>query len=206
MSDRLRIGVLISGSGTNLQSIVDACSEGRIDGEVVVVISNKDEAYGLVRAQRAGIDGVHLDPTAFETFRDYNKQILAELQARDVGLVVMAGYMRLLGKDVLEAYPNKVMNIHPALLPAFPGASGIRDAYDYGAKLSGVTIHFATAEFDEGPVISQEAVVIEEGESIESLTERVHEVEHRLYPEVIQAFAEGRLSVEGRKVRVLPPS
>ena len=201
---RIRIGVLISGSGTNLQAIIDACNEGRVDGEVVVVISNHEEAYGLERARRRKIDAVYLDRTSFQTFRAYNGEILHQLQAHAVDLVVMAGYMRLLGEEVLDAYPNRVMNIHPALLPAFPGASGIRDAWEYGVKVIGVTVHFASKAFDEGPIIAQEAVVVDEDDSFESLETKVHEIEHRIYPRAIQLFAEDRLVVEGRKVAILP--
>ena len=201
---RIRIGVLISGSGTNLQAIIDACQDGRIDGEVVVVVSNHEEAYGLERARRRKIDAVWLDRTSFHTFGAYNREILHQLQAHAVDLVVMAGYMRLLGEEVLDAYPDRVMNIHPALLPSFPGASGIRDAWEYGVRVAGVTVHFASKEFDKGPIIAQEAVVVDEDETFESLEAKIHEVEHRIYPKAIQLFAEGRLAVEGRKVHILP--
>jgi phosphoribosylglycinamide formyltransferase-1 len=200
---RMRIGVLISGSGTNLQAIVDACEAGRIPGEVVVVVSNKEDAYGLVRAENAGADPVWVDRTAFDTFRAYNDAILSAMTSRNVDLVVMAGYMRLLGSQVLVAYPDAVLNIHPALLPSFPGASGIHDAWDAGVKVTGVTVHFANEEFDEGPIIAQEAVIVTEDDTIESLEQKIHEVEHRIYPEAIRLFAEGRLSIEDGKVRIL---
>jgi phosphoribosylglycinamide formyltransferase-1 len=200
---RIRIGVLISGSGTNLQAIIDACSEGRIPGEVVVVVSNKQDAYGLVRAEKAGAAAVWIDRTAYDTFKGYNDAILDALVEHEVDLVVMAGYMRLLGTQVLDAYPNAVLNIHPALLPSFPGASGIHDAWDYGVKVTGVTVHFANEEFDKGPIIAQEAVAVAEGDTIQTLEEKIHEVEHRIYPEAIRLFAEGRLYIEDGKVRIL---
>ncbi len=196
------MGVLISGSGANLQAIIDACAEGRVDGEVVVVISSHEEAYGLERARKADIPAVYLDRTAYQTFGAYNKAILAALESHGADIVVMAGYMRLLGKEVLRAYPLRVLNIHPALLPAFPGASGIHDAYDYGVKVTGVTVHFADEEFDRGPIIAQEAVVVAEDDTLESLEAKVHEVEYRIYPRALQLVAEDRLEIIGRKVRV----
>ncbi|GAB4277614.1 MAG: phosphoribosylglycinamide formyltransferase [Coriobacteriia bacterium] len=204
MSDgrRARIGVLISGSGTNLQAIMDACAEGRIDGEVVVVISDKEAAYGLERARKAGVDAVWIDRGEKGSPRDFNGAILEELKARQVDLVVMAGYMRLLGREVLRAYPHAVLNIHPALLPSFPGASGIDDAWAYGVKVTGVTVHFADEEFDTGPIIAQRAVEVREDDTRETLEARIHEVEHEIYPQVIQWWIEGRLEIEGRKVHV----
>jgi len=199
---RLHMGVLISGSGTNLQAIMDACAAGAIDGEVSVVISSHQEAYGLERARKAGIPAVYLDRTSFPTFGAYNKAILAALEDHSVDIVVMAGYMRLLGKDVLRAYPYRVLNIHPALLPAFPGASGIHDAWDYGVKVAGVTVHFADEEFDRGPIIAQEAVVVAEDDTLGTLEAKIHEVEYRIYPKALQLIAEDRLELVGRKVSI----
>jgi phosphoribosylglycinamide formyltransferase-1 len=198
----MRIGVLISGSGTNLQAIIDACDAGEIDGDVVVVLSDKEAAYGLERARKAGIDAVWVDRAAYNTFSAYNDDILRTLKDHQVDLVVMAGYMRLLGTQVLEGFPDAVLNIHPALLPAFPGASGIRDAFEHGVKVAGVTVHFASEAFDEGPIIAQEAVVVAEDDTIETLEAKIHEIEHRIYPHAIQLFVQGRLSHEGRKVVV----
>ena len=200
---RLRIGVLISGSGTNLQAIIDGCLDGRIDGEVVVVVSSHEAAYGLERARKAQIPAVYLDRTKYDTMSAYNHAIRKTLEDHRVTVVVMAGYMRLLGKEVLGAYQNRVLNIHPALLPSFPGASGIKDAFDYGVKVTGVTVHFANEDFDAGPIIAQEAVVIAEDDTIETLEAKIHEVEHRIYPAVLQLLAEERVLVEGRKVRIL---
>lgn len=204
-SRRLRIGVLISGSGTNLQAIIDASQDGTLDADVAVVISDKDSAYGLVRARKAGVPDVFLCRSDFEDVTSYNRELARVLVEHGVGLVVMAGYMRLLGKRVLEAFPGRVMNLHPALLPAFPGASGIGDAFAYGVKVTGVTVHFADEQFDRGPIIAQEAVVIDETDDVESLSAKIHAVEHRIYPAAIQLFAENRLVIEGRRVRVLPP-
>lgn len=196
------MGVLISGSGTNLQAIMDACRDGSIDGEVVVVISSHEEAYGLERARKAGIPAVYLDRTSYGTFGAYNEAILHALESHRSDLVVMAGYMRLLGKEVLRAFPHRVLNIHPALLPAFPGASGIHDAYDYGVKVTGVTVHFADEEFDRGPIIAQEAVVADESDTLESLEAKIHEVEYRIYPRALQLLAEERVEIVGRKVKI----
>ncbi len=201
---RLRLGVLISGSGTNLQAIIDASAAGTLDADVAVVVSDKDAAYGLVRARNAGIPGIYLCRSSFEDITGYNRELARILLEHEVGLVVMAGYMRLLGRRVLEAFPGRVMNIHPALLPSFPGSAGIADAFAYGVKVTGVTVHFADESFDNGPIIAQEPVVIEETDDVESLEARIHEVEHRIYPRAIQLFAENRLVIEGRKVRILP--
>jgi len=203
-SERLRIGVLISGSGTNLQAIMDAAAEGRLDAEVAVVVSNKEDAYGLERARKAGVPAVWVDRTAYTTFRAYNEAVRDALLEHDVDLVAMAGYMRLLSKEVLDAFPDRVVNIHPSLLPAFPGPSGIRDAFEYGVKVTGVTVHFANEKFDEGPIIAQGTVEIAEDDTLESLEAKIHEVEHRLYPAVLQLIAEGRVSIVGRKTRIEP--
>jgi phosphoribosylglycinamide formyltransferase-1 len=199
---KLQLGVLISGSGTNLQAIIDASEAGALDADVAVVISNHKGARGLERARTHDIDAVHIDRTQFDTGRAYNLAIKRALQEHDVDLVVMAGYMRLLGKEVLDAFPDAVINIHPALLPSFAGASGIRDAFEHGVKVTGVTVHFANEVFDEGPIIAQEAVTIAEDDTIESLEAKVHEIEHRLYPAAIQLIAEGRVRIEGRRVRI----
>jgi phosphoribosylglycinamide formyltransferase-1 len=200
----MRIGVLISGSGTNLQSIVDAASEGRLDADIAVVISNKEDAYGLVRARKADVPAVWIDRTEYSTFKAYNEAIRDVLVEYEVDVVAMAGYMRLLSKEVLDAFPDRVINIHPSLLPAFPGPSGIREAFEYGVKVTGVTIHFANEQFDEGPIIAQGVVEVAEDDTVESLETKIHEVEHRLYPVVLQLMAEGRITISERKARIEP--
>lgn len=199
----LRIGVIISGSGTNLQAIIDECEAGRMPARVAVVLSNKGEAYGLERARKYGIRAFHVDPAEHEDFAAYNRALRDKLIEHDVGLVVLAGYMRLLGVEVLRAFPGRVMNVHPALLPSFPGAHGVPDALAYGVKVTGVTVHFADEEFDMGPIILQEAVEVREGDTEETLFPRIHEIEYRIYPKAIRLFAEGKLVVEGRKVRII---
>jgi len=199
----LRLGVIISGSGTNLQAILDESEAGRLPAQVAVVLSNKADAYGLERARLRGIPAFHVDPSVYEDFGAYNEALRDRLLEHEVELVVLAGYMRLLGVEVLRAFPNRVMNIHPALLPAFPGANGVRDALERGVKVTGVTVHFANEEFDMGPIILQECVPVYEGDTEESLFQRVHEVEYRIYPKAIKLFAEGKLVIEGHKVRIL---
>jgi phosphoribosylglycinamide formyltransferase-1 len=201
---KLRLGALISGSGTNLQAIIDGCAAGTIDAEVAVVVSDKESAFGLTRARNAGIPAIYLERAKFEDITAYNRELTRVLLEHQVGLVVMAGYMRLLGRKVLEAFPNAVMNLHPALLPSFPGANGIHDAFDYGVKFTGVTVHFADAAFDSGPIIAQEPVMIAEDDTADTLEAKIHAIEHRLYPRAIQLFAEKRLVLDGRRVRVLP--
>lgn len=203
-SERMRIGVLISGSGTNLQAIIDAADEGRLDAEIAVVISNKEDAYGLVRARKADVPAVWIDRTEYSTFKAYNEAIRDVLVEYEVDLVAMAGYMRLLSKEVLDTFPDRVVNIHPSLLPAFPGPSGIREAFEYGVKVTGVTIHFANEHFDEGPIIAQGVVEVAEDDTVESLEAKIHEVEHRLYPVVLQLMAEGRITIAERKARIEP--
>jgi phosphoribosylglycinamide formyltransferase-1 len=198
----LALGVLISGSGTNLQALIDAIAAGTLDARITVVISNKEAAYGLERARHAGIPAVHIDPARPGDYRAYNHAIREALENHGVELVVMAGYMRLLGSEVLRAYPGAVVNLHPALLPAFPGASAIHDAFEWGVKVTGVTVHFADEEFDRGPIICQEPVRIEGTDTVETLEAKIHAVEHRLLPEAVGLIAAGRVSVSGRTVHI----
>ena len=198
----LVLGVLISGSGTNLQAVIDAIAAGELDARVAVVISNKPAAYGLERARHAGIPAVHLDPASFASLAAYNHGIRETLEQYGVELVVMAGYMRLLGREVLHAFPHQVINLHPALLPAFVGASAISDAFDYGCKVTGVTVHFADEAFDRGPILLQEPVRIAEDDTLADLEAKIHAVEHRLLPEAIRLIAAGRVSILGRTVHI----
>lgn len=200
----LRLGVLASGSGTNLQAIMDACHAGTLDAEVVVVLSDRADAFALERAREAGISAVCLDRRDFISAGGFNTAIRDVLEENEVEYVVMAGYMRLLGPEVLDAYPNRVLNIHPALLPSFPGAEGIGDTLAYGAKVAGVTVHFANECFDEGPIIAQEAIPVREDDTVASLAVRIHEVEHRIYPATLQLIAEGRVQITGRRVKIAP--
>lgn len=201
----MRIGALISGSGTNLQAIIDASVEGRLDAGVAVVISNREDAYGLERARKAGVPAVWIDRTEYATFRAYNEAIRDVLLEYEVDVVAMAGYMRLLSTEVLDTFPDRVVNIHPSLLPSFAGPSGIREAFEYGVKITGVTVHFANEKFDEGPIIAQEAVEVAEDDTIQTLEAKIHEAEHRLYPRALQLLAEGRVTIAERKARIEGP-
>lgn len=199
---RKRLGVLVSGSGSNLQAILDACAAGKINGETAVVLSSKQDAYALTRAEQAGVPGVWVDKGKFPTAESYDREILRLLREYRVELVVMAGYMRLLGEEVLEAFPQAVINLHPALLPSFPGGNAIEEALDYGVRLTGVTVHFADSTYDTGPIILQEFVPVHQYDTLDVLAERIHKAEHSLLPRAITLWADDRLRVEGRRVYI----
>jgi phosphoribosylglycinamide formyltransferase-1 len=198
----LRIAVLASGNGTNFQALADACDAGYVDAEIACVLSNKRSAPVMGRAQRAGVEGVFVSHKDLE--RDQvDETILSELDARKVDLVCHAGYMRIRGRTYCKALEGRALNIHPSLLPAFPGAHSIADAWEWGAKTSGVTVHFATEELDMGPIVVQRAVDITPQDTFESFEERIHLAEYALYPKAVKLFAEGKLRIEGRTVNVL---
>ncbi|BAF60723.1 MAG: phosphoribosylglycinamide formyltransferase [Pelotomaculum sp.] len=199
---KLRLGVMASGRGSNLQAIMDAAAAGRIDAEVAVVISDKEDAFALERARKAGIPAEFVDPGKFNSKEDYEKVLVDILNRYEVGLVCLAGYMRIVGRVMLEAFPNRIMNIHPALLPSFPGLHGQRQAWEYGVKISGCTVHFVDEGIDTGPIIIQAAVPVLEGDDVDTLAARILEQEHRIYPQAIQLFASGRLQINGRKVSI----
>lgn len=200
----LKIGVLLSGSGTNLQAIIDAISHDGLPVEIVKVVSSRPDAYGIKRAEAAGIPVVALDRAAYADPRAADARIVDELRAAGAAYVVMAGYMRKVTPVVLDAFPNRVLNLHPALLPSFKGAHAIQDAFDAGVKITGVTVHFANEDYDKGPIVAQCAVEVREDDALEDLEARIHEVEHRLYPQVLRLLAEGRIEVGADgKVHVL---
>lgn len=199
----LKIGVLISGSGTNLQAIIDAIAAGQVNARVVKVLSSRPDAYGLQRAQAAGIPTVAFNREVYADAHAANSRIVSEMQEAGAEYLFMAGYMRMVGTEVLDAFPDRVVNLHPALLPSFVGAHAIQDAFDAGVKLTGITVHFANAEYDKGPIIAQMAVPVLEGDTADELESRIHEAEHQLYPQVLGWIADGRVSVdENRHVRV----
>jgi phosphoribosylglycinamide formyltransferase-1 len=198
----LRVGVLISGSGTNLQAIIDAIARRELGAEIRLVISNRADAYGLERAREAGIQTLVLGHRRFPSREAYDQQLVAELTAADVELVVLAGFMRLLSNVMLRAFPNRIMNIHPALLPSFPGLHVQKAAVDYGVRFAGCTVFFVTEGVDEGPIIIQAAVPVYPEDSEEELAARILAQEHRIYPRAIALFQQGRLEVHGRRVRV----
>ncbi|MBM3497241.1 MAG: phosphoribosylglycinamide formyltransferase [Armatimonadetes bacterium] len=204
MSERIRIGALASGGGTNVQAIIDRCADGRISGDVVLVISDRADARVLERARGCGIEARHIAvaKTGTDEWLAADRQIVAAFEAARVDLVCMAGYMRIIGPHLLEAFPHRIINIHPALLPAFKGVHGPRDALEYGCKIAGATVHFADPEFDMGPIITQAVVPVREDDTEETLAARILRQEHEIYAQAIQWFAEGRLRVEGRGVVV----
>ena len=195
----MRLAVLASGFGSNLQAIIDAVESGKIKGRVEIVISDKADAYALERARCHDITAVHINPQNFSGREAYDQAVLTLLQEKNIGLVVLAGYMRLLSPVLVGGFRGKIMNIHPALLPSFPGLDGVQQALDYGVKVSGCTVHFVDEGLDTGPIILQEAVPVYDHDTVDCLQERIHEVEHRLYPRAIQLFIAGKLSLEGRR-------
>jgi phosphoribosylglycinamide formyltransferase-1 len=202
MRRQVPIGVLISGSGTNLQSIIDAIEAKELDAKVQVVLSNRSDAYGLGRAKKHGIPVAVLDHKRFPSREAFDQAVVDILRAREVELVVLAGFMRLLSPVFVGAYSNRIMNIHPALLPAFPGLHVQKKAVEHGVRFSGCTVHFVNEECDEGPIIIQAVVPVFPEDTEESLACRILEQEHRIYPRAIQLYSEGRLRIEGRKVFV----
>jgi len=196
------IAVFCSGSGTNLQAIINAVEEKKLNVNISLVVSDSPKAYALTRAKEAGVKSIVVELKNFESKSKFEQDIIKHLKKENVDLIVLAGFMKIIGPDLLRVYPNKILNIHPAMLPSFKGAHGIKDAFDYGAKTTGVTIHFVDDKMDHGPIILQEAVPIREDDSLESLEERIHKVEHQLYCQAIQLFSEGRLKIQGRKVEI----
>jgi phosphoribosylglycinamide formyltransferase-1 len=202
MAEKLPIAVLISGSGTNLQSIIDAIAANRLDAKIEVVLSNRADAFGLVRAKGHGIPNEVLDHKSFPSREAYDQAIVDLLRARGVQLVALAGFMRLLSPVFVAAFSNRIMNIHPALLPSFPGLHVQKKALEHGVRFSGCTVHFVNEECDEGPIIIQAVVRVFPDDTEEQLAERILKQEHRIYPRAIQLYAQGRLHVVGRKVLV----
>jgi phosphoribosylglycinamide formyltransferase-1 len=202
MAHQVPIAVLISGSGTNLQSIIDAIEAKRLDAKIEIVLSNRADAHGLVRAKNHGIATTVLDHKSFPDRESYDQAVVDLLRARGVELVVLAGFMRLLSPVFVKAYSNRIMNIHPALLPSFPGLHVQKKALEHGVRFSGCTVHFVNEECDEGPIIIQAVVPVFPDDTEEALAARILRQEHRIYPRAIQLYAEGRLRVVGRKVIV----
>jgi len=204
MHTPLKIGVLVSGSGSNLQAVIAQIENGTINAEIVCVISNRGDAYALERAKRHRIPAIHLDHRLYTGREAYDAALVETLREFGVQLVVLAGFMRIVTPVLLDAFPHAIMNIHPALLPAFPGLHAQQQALDYGVKVSGCTVHFVDAGTDTGPVIIQAAVPVLPGDTEETLSARIQAEEHRIYPAAIRMFAEGRLSVSGRNVTIAP--
>jgi phosphoribosylglycinamide formyltransferase-1 len=198
----LRIGILASGRGSNFQSIIDEIEAKRLNARVVLLITDNPSSYSVERAKKHNIEYLVMEPKDSASRDDFYRKIAEELGKRGAALVVLAGFMRIVGKPLIEAFPCRIMNVHPALLPSFPGLHGQKQAVEYGVKLSGCTVHFVDEGMDTGPVIIQAAVPVYHDDTEESLSQRILKMEHRIYPEAIRLFSEGRLEVEGRKVRI----
>ena len=191
------------GAAANLQALIDAVDRGTLDTRIAVVISNKAGAGGLERARAAGIDTLVLDHRAYPTRDDYDRALAHELRSRQVSLVCLAGFMRLIGAPLLEAFPNAILNVHPSLLPAFPGVDAQRQALDHGVKASGATVHLVTGELDGGPIVMQSAVPVLDHDTPETLSARILIEEHRIYPEAVRVILDGRWRVDGRRFRLV---
>ncbi|WP_419063072.1 phosphoribosylglycinamide formyltransferase [Ellagibacter isourolithinifaciens] len=195
MTDKLKIGVLLSGSGTNLQAIIDAAAKG-LPVDIALVVSSRPDAYGIERAYAAGIPTLVMNREKYADVLAADAQIVEALRGAGAEYVVMAGYMRKVTSVMLDAFPNRVLNLHPALLPSFKGAHAIADAFNAGVKVTGVTVHFANADYDKGPIVAQRAIAVAENDTLDTLETKIHDVEHVLYPEVLGLIAEGRVAVD----------
>jgi phosphoribosylglycinamide formyltransferase-1 len=202
MPDRLRVGVLASGRGSNLRALVEATRAGRVPAEVALVVSDRADAPALAFAREQGIAARHLDPREHPTREAHDKAVIGALDAHRVGLVCLAGYMRILTGTFVRHFAGRLLNVHPALLPAFPGLHAQRQALEHGVRVAGATVHFVDEGVDTGPIVLQAAVPVEPGDTEATLSARILVEEHRIYPEAVRLFAEGRLAIEGRRVRI----
>jgi phosphoribosylglycinamide formyltransferase-1 len=202
MSAPLAVGVLVSGRGSNLQALLDACRTPGFPARIAVVISDREHAPAVARARAAGVETLWINPKDFPDRERFDAALVRELEARKMGLVCQAGFMRILSPTYVRAFAGRALNIHPSLLPAFPGLHPHRQALDHGVKVSGATVHFVEEGVDSGPIVLQSAVPIEPDDTEETLAARILEEEHRLYPAAVRLFAEGRLEVVGRRVRI----
>lgn len=193
------LGVLISGRGSNLQALIRAVDDGRLEARIAVVISNRPEAVGLEHARRSGIESLVVDHRQFKSRPDFDRTLATELKSRSVALVCLAGFMRLVGAELLEAFPNAILNVHPSLLPAFPGVNAQQQALDHGVKVSGATVHLVTPELDAGPIIVQACVPVRADDTVDSLSARILVEEHRIYPEGVRIMLAGGWRVDGRR-------
>jgi len=195
-----RLAVLISGRGSNLRAILDAIAAGSLDAAIAIVISNKRDAEGLSHARAAGVESVHLAPGGYPDRDGYDRAIVDTLRPLDIGLVCLAGYMRLVGPVLLEAFPNRILNVHPSLLPSFPGLHAQRQALEHGVRLSGATVHLVDDSLDAGPIVLQAAVPVLDDDTVERLSDRILVEEHRIYPDAIRTLLDGRWTFNGRRV------
>ena len=199
----MNFAVFASGNGTNLQAIINAVKKGKIKAVLALVVSDNPGAYVLVRAQKAGVKTVVIEPKNFPDRESFDREAVRHLEKESVDFIVLAGFMRILSPFFINQYPHKILNIHPALLPAFKGAHAIKDAYEYGVKVAGVTVHFADDEVDHGPIILQESLKVSRQDTLETLEKKIHALEHKIYPKAIDLFARGKLKVSGRTVQMI---
>lgn len=200
----LKLAILASGEGTNAQAIMDKARDGSLDAEIRLIFSNRPGAGVIARAKQAHIPAIALDHQQYPSRTAYDLALVEILREADCEIIVLAGYMRILSKAFLDAFEGHVLNIHPALLPSFPGTHGAQDALDYGVKLSGASVHFVEEHMDSGPLIIQAAVPVKIEEDVEALKQRIHALEHRIYPQALQWLAEGRISISGHRVALAP--
>ncbi len=198
----LKLGVLASGRGSNFQSIIDEIEAGSLNASINLLITDNPDAYAIERAKKQSIKYLYLNPHDFKSKNDFYTRIAKELVKRDVDLVILAGFMRIVGKPLIEAFPNRIMNIHPALLPAFPGLHSQKQAVDYGVRVSGCTVHFVDEGMDTGPIIIQSAVVVSPDDTEDTLSERILRLEHKIFPYAIRLYSEGRLYADGRTIKI----
>jgi phosphoribosylglycinamide formyltransferase-1 len=199
-----KFAVFASGHGSNLQAIIEATRAGDITADLALVFSNLRKARALERAREAGVETLCLVSKDYATPQSYERDIVIQLKDRDIDFIVLAGYMKIFTPYFIREFPNRIINIHPSLLPAFKGKQGIKDTFTYGTKVAGVTIHFVNDRMDAGPIIAQEAIRVKDDDTLESLEEKVHKLEHKMYPAAIQLYVENRLKIAGRKVHILP--
>jgi phosphoribosylglycinamide formyltransferase 1 len=198
--NKFKLAVLVSGRGSNLQAIIDSIEENTLQAEIALVVSNVKDAYALERAKKHGLEGIFLDPKSYPDRNSYEQGLLEQIQSKSVDLICLAGYMRVLGKRFIDAFSDRIINIHPSLLPAFPGLNVQKRALEYGVHFSGCTVHYVNEEVDGGTIISQAVVRIFDDDDEASLSERILEQEHLIYPEAIQLILEGKLTLAGRRV------
>jgi len=198
----VNIAIFASGRGTNLEAIIGAVNAGRIKANISAVVSDVKDCFALTLARSANIKTLTFNSKDFKTRVEFDGAVIKALEEYNIDLIVLAGYMRLLSSFFVDKFKNRIMNVHPALLPSFKGTQGIEDALNYGVKVTGVTVHFVDSGLDSGPIIIQEAVRIEEADTEESLAEKIHKIEHKIYPEAIRLFTEKKLKIEGRKVKI----
>jgi len=202
---RMNIVVFASGRGTNFSALIRSVKKGEIKANLSLLLCDQPAAAAIGRAKRAGIKVALVERKDFASKEDFEAKIIQQLEENKIDLIVLAGFMRLLSREFVKRYKGRIINIHPALLPSFKGTEGIKDAFDYGVKVTGVTVHFVDEEMDHGPIILQRVVKIEEADTLESLEAKVHKIEHQLYPEAIRLYVEGRLKIAGRKAIISSP-